>query len=84
VLDTIEAVRVGSARLTALHGLPPRAWHYGGDYKGTALAGELPPTAISPTIAHCLLDRFIVRESCCRGCRRCSGSETSRRSLASG
>jgi hypothetical protein len=47
VLDTIEPVRAGSARPTALHGLPPRARRYGGDDKRTALAGKLPPTEIS-------------------------------------
>ena len=57
MLDTIEAVRAGSARLTALHGLPPGDRHYGEDYTRSALIGELPLTAIGPTNAHCLLDR---------------------------
>jgi len=42
VLDTIEAVRAGSARLTALHGLPPGDRHYGEDYTRSAPIGELP------------------------------------------
>jgi hypothetical protein len=48
VLDTIEAVHAGSARLPRCMVCHRGLGTYGEDYKRAALVGELPLTAISP------------------------------------